>query len=40
MNGYRVVAFSLIRTTILIAVAALLILVLLPMAVDVQASTN
>jgi hypothetical protein len=40
MDGYRGIALSAIRTTALVVLAALLILVLLPMAVAAQAATK
>ena len=38
MDGYLEIAITTLRTTVLLAVAALLILVLLPMAVAAQAA--
>lgn len=40
MNGYRGIAMSAFKTALAVVIAALLILVLLPMAVGAQASTN
>ncbi len=38
MNGYRALAFIALRTTVLVGLAALLILVLLPLALSAQAA--
>jgi hypothetical protein len=40
MNHYRMLAFTAVRTTFLVGFAALLILVLLPLAVAAQAAAQ